>query len=235
MKDPAAPHHSQARGGPLQDGLLLPARGLLFDNDGVLVDSDAAVAVSWTRWAHEFDLDPGRVIATVHGRRSADTVATLLSPSRHAAATRMIDDYELEDSGTVTALPGAAELLPSLPADAWAVVTSGSRALASARLRAAGLPLPQVLVTAEDVERGKPDPQGYLAAAAALGLAIEDTIVLEDSTAGIGAGLASGASVLGISSRALSTPAPVVVRDLAGVRWTGEGLLLPGASVLRAP
>ena len=215
--------------------VVLRAQGLLFDNDGVLVDSDAAVAVSWTRWAHEFDLDPGRVIATVHGRRSADTVATLLSPSRHAAATRMIDDYELEDSAVVTALPGAPELLPTLPDDVWAVVTSGSRALASARLRAAGLPLPRVFVTAEDVERGKPDPQGYLAAAASLGFAIEDTIVLEDSTAGIGAGLASGATVLGISSRALSTAAPVVVRDLAGVRWTGDGLLLPGASLLRAP
>ncbi|MPQ98317.1 HAD-IA family hydrolase [Modestobacter sp. I12A-02628] len=235
MKDHPAPHHSQARGGPLQDGLHLAAGGVLFDNDGVLVDSDAAVAVSWARWAHEHDLDPGRVIATVHGRRSADTVATLVPRARQAEATRLIDAYELEDSAVVTALPGAAELLPTLPAERWAVVTSGSLALASARLRAAGLPLPAVLVTAEDVERGKPDPQGYQLGARRLGLPVEQCLVVEDSAAGVAAGLASGAAVLGVSERALGTAAPVVVRDLGGARWVDGGLLLPSDAVLRAP
>ena len=215
--------------------MLLPAAGLLFDNDGVLVDSDAAVAVSWTRWAHRYALEPARVIATVHGRRSADTVATLLPPGEQPSATALIDAYEIEDSAAVTALPGAAALLPSLPPERWSVVTSGSRPLASARLRAAGLPLPRTWVTAEDVRRGKPDPEGYRLGAERLGLGVRDCLVLEDSAAGVAAGLASGAGVLGISERALATAAPVVVRDLDGVRWTGTGLLLPVAGLLRAP
>jgi sugar-phosphatase len=215
--------------------LHLPARGLLFDNDGVLVDSDAAVARSWTRWAIEHGLAPASVLEIVHGRRSADTVALLVSEGARARSTALIDRYEIEHSVSVTAIAGAAELLAGLPTSAWAVVTSGSRPLASARLVAAGLPLPTVWVTAEDVERGKPDPQGYLAAARALGVEPSAALVLEDSAAGIAAGMASGAAVLGISERALDTPAPVVVRDLTGARWTGEGLALPADAVLRAP
>jgi sugar-phosphatase len=215
-------------------GVHLPVRGLLFDNDGVLVDSEASVTASWTRWAQVHGLDAAEVLEIVHGRRAADTVALLVPDDRRAAATALIDRFELEDIAGVTAVPGAPELVAQLPEGRWAVVTSGTRTLAGARLSAAGLPRPAVFVTAEDVAAGKPDPEGYAAAAAALGLESAHTLVLEDSPSGVQAGLAAGCAVLGIGERALGTGAPVVVRDLVGARWTGDGLALPADTVLRA-
>jgi sugar-phosphatase len=200
---------------------------LLFDSDGVLVDSDASVLHSWTRWAQRWDLDPAEVTAMVHGRRSADTVALLMAVEDRAPALAEIDRYEVEDAATVSALPGAAELLDALPAGSWAVVTSGRRELAVARLRAAGLPVPSVLVCAEDVPAGKPDPTGYLRAAVELGLPTAECVVVEDSPAGVAAGVAAGATVLGVSERALDTPAVAVVRDLTGVTWDDVALHLP--------
>jgi mannitol-1-/sugar-/sorbitol-6-phosphatase len=205
----------------------LPCRGLLFDSDGVLVDSDASVVQSWTRWAHRWDLDPDEVMAMVHGRRSADTVARLIDHADRAPALDEIDRYEVEDADGVTACPGARELLISLPPDRWAVVTSGRRDLVTARFVAAGLPLPPALVPAEDVPRGKPDPAGYVLAAEALGLPPADCVVFEDSPAGVEAGLAAGPIVVGVSERALDSPAAVVVRDLRGVTWDGAELVLP--------
>jgi sugar-phosphatase len=193
-----------------EDRLTLPARGLLFDNDGVLVDSDAAVTASWSRWSLEQGLDPAAVMAVVHGRRAADTVADLVAADRRAAAAELIDRYELEDAGTVPAVPGAADLLASLPPEVWAVVTSGTPALATARLTAAGLPLPGALVTGHDVRVGKPDPEAYLLGARLLGLRPEETVVVEDSPAGITAGTAAGARVLGVGERAVGTDADVV-------------------------
>jgi mannitol-1-/sugar-/sorbitol-6-phosphatase len=213
--------------------ICLPCRGLLFDSDGVLVDSDASVETSWSRWARERGLEPAEVLETVHGRRSADTVSVLIGAVDRAAALDAIDRYEVEDSAMVTALPGAARLLGSLPAGAWAVVTSGRRPLAVARLEAAGLPAPAVLVTADDVPAGKPDPAGYLAAAAALGCPPGECVVLEDSPAGVAAGRAAGAVVLGVSERALATDADVVVRDLRGLRWDGARLTVPDGALLR--
>jgi sugar-phosphatase len=211
----------------------IPCRGLLFDSDGVLVDSDASVLLSWSRWAERWDLDPAEVAAMVHGRRSADTVALLIDSADRARALAQIDRYEVEDAATVTACAGAADLLRSLPRDRWAVVTSGRRDLATARLAAAGLPVPGVLVPADDVARGKPDPAGYLRAAEALGVPASDCVVFEDSTAGVAAGLAAGATVVGVSERALDTPATVVVRDLRGLTWDGVTLRLPEAALLR--
>ncbi len=215
--------------------LHLPARGLLFDNDGVLVDSSAAVHRSWSRWAGVHGLDPDRVTGIVHGRRSADTVALLVAEADRATATALIDRFELEDSELVPAMAGVPALLAMLPVGSWAVVTSGTRALATARLRSAGIPVPEVFVTAEDVPDGKPDPAGYLAAAAGLGLPCGQALVLEDSSSGIAAGQAADCRVLGVGEPALDTPADVVVRDLAGARWAGDGLLLPAATVLRGP
>jgi mannitol-1-/sugar-/sorbitol-6-phosphatase len=212
---------------------VLECRGLLFDSDGVLVDSDASVELSWSRWARERGLEPAEVLETVHGRRSADTVAVLVDPADQAAALEAIDRYEVEDAARVPALPGAAELLGSLPRRAWAVVTSGRRPLAVARLEAAGLPVPAVLVTADDVPAGKPDPAGYLAAAAALGCPPRECLVLEDSGAGVAAGRAAGAVVLGVSERALATDADVVVRDLRGLRWDGARLTVSDDALLR--
>jgi sugar-phosphatase len=231
----AAPTPGSARPGlPVSaPGRRIPCRGLLFDSDGVLVDSDAAVLRSWTRWAHRWQLDADAVVGTVHGRRSADTVAVLIDPADRDRALADIDRFEVEDAGAVAALPGAAQLLASLPAGRWAVVTSGRRELATARLVAAGLPLPEVLVCAEDVPRGKPDPAGYLAAAAALGLASSDCVVLEDSPAGIAAGLAAGCSVVGVGRRAVAEPVGVVVRDLSGLTFDGTALEVPPDALLR--
>jgi len=213
--------------------VVLPARGLLFDNDGVLVDSEASVVSSWSRWAVDHDLDPAVVTAAVPGRRASDTVALFVAPAEVEAATEKITRYELEDVAGTTAVPGVLDLIPQLVGVPWALVTSGVRELAAARLRAAGVALPAVVVTAEDVAAGKPDPEGYASAAAQLGLAPADVLVLEDSVSGIAAGQAAGCRVVGIGDDALRTSAEVVVRDLTGARWTGDGLLLPAAALLR--
>lgn len=219
----------------LAPDLHVPAAGLLFDNDGVLVDSLAAVESAWSRWALAHDLEPEAALSIVHGRRAADTVALLVAEEQRAAATALIDAFELEDAEVVAAMAGVPALLAMLPVGSWAVVTSGTRALATARLRSAGIPVPEVFVAAEDVTAGKPDPAGYLAAARGLGVEPARALVLEDSPSGIAAGLAAGCRVLGIGEEALATPADLVVRDLAGARWAGDGLLLPAATVLRGP
>jgi hypothetical protein len=127
----------------------------------VLVDSDASVTRSWTRWAERYGLDAATVLHVVHGRRAADTVVELLPEPLHAEALDRIHAYELADAAGVAALPGAREITDGLPPTAWAVVTSGTSALAAARLAAAGIVPPAVLVTADDVPAGKPAPDGY--------------------------------------------------------------------------
>jgi sugar-phosphatase len=213
--------------------VVLPAQGLLFDNDGVLVDSEASVVSGWSRWAVDHDLDPAEVMAAVPGRRAADTVALFVAPADVDASVEKTVRYELEDVAGTTAVPGVLDLIPQLTDVRWAVVTSGVRELATARLRAAGVPLPEMLITAEDVSAGKPDPEGYATAADRLGLAPADVLVLEDSVSGIAAGQAAGCRVVGVGQDALRTTADVVVRDLTGARWTGAGLLLPAAALLR--
>ncbi|MGY1625054.1 HAD-IA family hydrolase [Geodermatophilus sp. SYSU D00965] len=213
--------------------LRVPCRRLLLDADGVLVDSDTSVELSWSRWARERGLDPRAVAAVVHGRRTADTVALLVDEAGRTDALAAIDRYEVEDAARVSAVPGAADLLASLPAGTWAVVTSGRRELVTARLAAAGLPQPAVLVCAEDVSAGKPDPAGYRAAAEALGRPPGECAVLEDSPAGIAAGRAAGATVVGVSERALATDVPVVVRDLRGTSWDADALLVDPGALLR--
>jgi HAD superfamily hydrolase (TIGR01509 family) len=229
------PAHSRAHGVPRDGGLLLPARGLLFDNDGVIVDSEAGVVRSWTRWAVEHGFDPAEVMAVVPGRRAADTVALFAAPGDVERSVALVNRYELEDVAGTVAIPGVLDLVAQLDGVPWAVVTSGVRDLAAARLAAAGVPVPAVLVTAEDVTAGKPDPQPYLTGADRLGVAPGELVVLEDSPSGVSAGLAAGCTVLGIGPDALGTDATAVVRDLTGARWTGAGLELPAAALLRRP
>ncbi len=226
MTDTAQPHPPAA--------LDIPCQGLLFDNDGVLVDSDHGVEQAWSQWARDHGLPPQQVTAMVHGRRSADTVALLVTdPKGRPAALAAIDRLEVEAAATTTALSGARDFLAGLPRERWAVVTSGVTALAKARLAAAGLPTPPVLITADDVSHGKPAPDGYRTAAQRLGLAPTRTVVFEDSTAGAKAGAAAGATVIGVGQRALATDATVVVRDLRGLTWHDGVLSLAAADLLR--
>ncbi|HQR27666.1 MAG TPA: HAD-IA family hydrolase [Nocardioides sp.] len=187
--------------------MILRASGLLFDSDGVLVDSDDAVQEVWSRWAEHWGLDPDVVVPQVHGTPSRRTVARLVAAPHRSEALTMIDRMELEQADRVRAMPGAATLLRSLPPGTWAIVTSGTGALARARLAAAGLPTPTALVTADDVERGKPDPEPYLTAAGLLGERPADCLVFEDSAAGIAAARAAGVGhLVGVSKTDLSAP-----------------------------
>ncbi len=209
--------------GRMPSPAALRCRALLFDLDGVLADSTASVEAHWRRWAAGHGLDPDAVVAVVHGRRAVDTVravAPALDAEREVAA---LVAAEAGDTAGVVAAPGAAALLPRLPAGSWAVVTSGVRAVALARLRASGLPDPPLLVPADEVARGKPDPEGYLTAAARLGRAPGECVVVEDAPAGVAAARAAGMRCLGLTTthpaEALAG-ADLVAPSLAGVRVT---------------
>jgi sugar-phosphatase len=213
--------------------VVLPCESVLFDCDGVLVNSDASVHSAWSRWAHEYGVDAEEVVAVAHGQRAEDTVRMFVPERLRAEALLRINALELESAVTVTRVPGAAVLLGTIPPARWSVVTSGTSSLARARLAAAGLPIPDVLVTADDVTRGKPHPDGYLAAAAARGVDIAHTVVVEDSASGVSAARAAGTgAVLGVGPRALATDADVVVPDLTGVRWRDSGLHQAASAVL---
>jgi mannitol-1-/sugar-/sorbitol-6-phosphatase len=211
--------------------MLFRAQALLVDIDGTLVDSTAAVIASWTAWAAMHGLDAGEILRVCHGRRTQDTVAMFLHADRVPSATRHLEELELAALEGVTALPGADVLLQDLPSSRWAGVTSGSQRLMRARLAAAGLPVPAVLIAAEDVSEGKPDPEGYLAASAALGCDIARCVVIEDSPAGIAAGQAAGARTVAVATShdaAQLSSADIVVQDLTrcAVELQGDHLVL---------
>jgi sugar-phosphatase len=189
-------------------------RALLFDLDGVLIDSTPAVARVWTRWAAEHGFDPETVVHKAHGRPSRITIRELLPNSDIDREDREVERWEMEDLDGVVLLPGAGQLLNSLPPERWTIATSCTRALAEVRLRAAGLPIPKTMITASDVKIGKPDPEPYLKAAAKLGFAASDCVVVEDAASGVRAGKAAGARVIAF----LTT---MTRRDLedAGADW----------------
>jgi sugar-phosphatase len=187
---------------------------VLFDLDGVLVDSTPAVARVWAGWAHEHGFDPDEVVRSAHGKPSVATIRELLPGADHEAENREVERREIEDVDGVIPLPGAMELLQALPVEKWAIVTSCTRALAGVRISAARLPKPKHLVTATDVVRGKPHPEPYLKGAQILGVAPKDCLVLEDAPAGIRAGKAAGARVL-----ALRTTASDAELHEAGADW----------------
>jgi sugar-phosphatase len=193
-------------------------RGLLIDMDGVLVDSTAAVARVWARWAARYNMDPVYVTAFAHGRTSRASIQELLpdeSPEIHNEEDRWMLRGELEDVSDVVALPGARELLAAVPSSQRVVVTSAERHLAEVRLRAAGVwDLVHHLVTSTDVQNGKPHPEPYLKGAVALQLPPSDCIVIEDASSGTRAGKSAGSRVLGI--RTTSTDAELLT---AGADW----------------
>lgn len=198
--------------------------GLLFDLDGVLVDSTPAVARVWTRWALDHGFDPEETVRLAHGRPSVATIQDLLPDADFAVENEVVLRGEIEDIEGVVALPGARELVGSLPVARWAVVTSCSLPLAEVRLQAAGYFLPRNLVTSDDVRHGKPDPEPYLKGAALIGVPASECVVFEDAPAGIRSGKAAGARVC-----ALRTTAADGELKSAGADWiiTGyDGLVL---------
>ncbi|MCO1574474.1 HAD-IA family hydrolase [Crossiella sp. SN42] len=202
----------------------IPCRAVLFDCDGVLVDSTGPAEDAWRQWAIEHGLDPEVVLDGMHGVRSQDTVAKYLPEDQRAAGNARIEEIEVSGAEGTVPIAGIPALLAGLPEN-WAVVTSATLPLLRARLAAAGLPLPSVVVTAELVGAGKPDPEGYLLAARRLGVPIGECVVVEDSAAGIQAGLAAGAGhVLGVGKEEHLDLAHSAVPDLTGVSWDGAGL-----------
>lgn len=184
-------------------------RAILFDLDGVLVDSRKCVELVWHAWAAERGLDPAPFLKVAHGRRISDTMRLVRPDLDAVAEARVLDAMEEVETWGLSPVPGAAELVARLSDMQWAVVTSGSRAVATLRLRTVGLPIPPVFVTADDVQRGKPDPEGYLLAARRLGVESADCVVIEDSPTGLAAGKAAGMRVIAV----LTTHAPAALAD----------------------
>jgi sugar-phosphatase len=193
-------------------------RGLLFDLDGVLIDSTPAVARVWTKWAIAHGFDPEETVRRAHGRPSIATIRDLLPDADHAAENEVVLRGEIEDTEGVIPLPGARELLDSVPGACWVLVTSCSRPLAEVRLRTADLPIPDKMVTSDDVVRGKPDPEPYLKGAELLGVPASGCLVFEDAPAGVRSGKAAGARVMAL--RSTSTDAEL---GLAGADWILSG------------
>ncbi len=189
-------------------------KALLFDMDGVLIDSTPAVTRVWRKWAEEHGLDPAHVAFIAQGRPSLTTIRELLPNADHVAENRIVEQREIADIEGVVAMRGARALLAALPADRWALVTSSTRPLAEVRLRAAGLAMPRHVVTGTDIIRGKPHPEPFLKGAEQLRVAPADCIVVEDTAAGITAGKAAGCRVI-----ALRTTMPEDVLRAAHPDW----------------
>jgi sugar-phosphatase len=173
---------------------------ILFDLDGVLIDSGSCVIRHWEDWTRQHGIEMAAVMRTAHGVRTVETiriVAPHLDAEKEAERFKAV---EVADTEGVAAIDGALALLEALPSDAWAIVTSGSRELALARLRTAGLPVPGILVSGDDVKQGKPSPEPYLVGASRLGRQSHKCLVLEDAPAGIEAARAAGMQVVGIAT-----------------------------------
>jgi sugar-phosphatase len=211
---------------------------LLFDLDGTLVDSRIVVARHWAVFAERHGLELAPILAVCHGRRSADTIAEVAPALDAKAEAAVLDAGEEIDVDGLVVVDGAPELLARLDPARWGVVTSGHRSLAVRRLEAVGLPVPDVLVTGDAVEHGKPHPEGFLRAAALLGVEAAACVVVEDAPAGIAAGRAAGACVVAVSTThpaEVLRDADVVVSDLRGLEQVFERLDGNGAISRLAP
>ncbi|HEX4213662.1 MAG TPA: HAD-IA family hydrolase [Candidatus Dormibacteraeota bacterium] len=211
--------------------IRIEAGALLFDLDGTLVDSDAVVDRMWARWADEVGLDHEGFRHTVYGRRGHEVMAQLLPgrPSeRNLADNQRMLAWEIEDTDGVVPIAGARELLARLEPARWAIVTSGTMALAAARIRAAGIPMPEFLVTAEQVVEGKPAPEGFLRGAELLGVVAGRCVAFEDSAAGLEAVRAAGMTAIAVGARPVEARLAARVGDLTGIDvvTTGDGLIL---------
>ena len=192
---------------------------LLFDLDGTLVDSRAVVERHWRRLCERLGLDFAEVLEVLHGVRSADVIRAFAPDADVEAEAASLDAAEEADTAGLKVVRGAPELLAGLPSGSWAVVTSGHRTLAQGRLRAVGLPVPEIMVCGDEVAQGKPDPEGYLTAAKLLGAAPAACVVVEDAPAGVQAALAAGMRVIGITTTHPASAlagASLVIDDLRG-------------------
>jgi sugar-phosphatase len=226
----------ETRPQPVQKDHVLKfnAKGLLFDNDGVLVDSHQAALDAWTQWASEYAPGWNWDAPENAGVRAEDKVRSLVPAEKFSEANDRINQLEQTTAHSTLALPGSVELTNALKPGTWTVVTSANANLGGARLRAAGIPVPQVLVTGDHVERGKPFPDPYLLGAKNLGLEPEDCVVFEDAAAGVQAAIDAGVGlVVGVSERAMDTAADIVVRDLRGITFDGDELHIPDKNRLR--
>jgi mannitol-1-/sugar-/sorbitol-6-phosphatase len=211
--------------------VILRCQGLLFDMDGILISSLASVERSWTKWANLRGLDPAHVLSVIHGRRAIESAAELRPDLDPNAELKLIEEIECADGEGVEVLPGVLELLKSLPANRWTVVTSATGKLARTRLAMVGIPVPEQLITADSVALGKPNPAPYLAGAAILGFPPETCVVIEDSASGVLAGEAAGCKVIAttFSHEAEDLEAAhYLVRDLTSVevKTNADGLEL---------
>jgi mannitol-1-/sugar-/sorbitol-6-phosphatase len=202
---------------------------ILFDLDGVLMDSTRSVDRQWRRWAQENNLDPDKVMEIAHGRRTVEVVRLAMPHLDAEAEVPRLEKREAEDTEGVMVMAGAADLLARIPRERWCVVTSGTRLLATARLKLGKLPVPDVLVTAEDVRDGKPHPEPYLKGAELLGFDPSQCLVIEDAPAGIRAAHAAGMKAIGLTSTFAAadlSEADAVIESLANLmpRMNGGGL-----------
>lgn len=201
--------------------VLIHCQGVLFDMDGILISSLGSVERSWTKWSQMRSIDPTYAISIAHGRRAIETVAELRPDLDSGAELKIIEDLEVEDNEGLTVLPGVLDLLAALPKGVWTVVTSATERLARVRLAAAGIPVPDRLVTADQVKTGKPNPEPFLAGAALLSIPPAQCVVFEDSASGAKAGRAAGSTVVATtfshSVEALAA-AHYLVADLREVR-----------------
>jgi mannitol-1-/sugar-/sorbitol-6-phosphatase len=201
------------------------ASAILFDLDGVLLDSTRVVAAQYTRWALENGLDPAVVMHAAHGVRTIEVIQRVAPHLDAEAETRKIEQREAA-ADEVVRMPGAVELVDSIPKDRWCVVTSGTRFLATARMRRFGVPIPEILVTADDVKQGKPHPEPYLRGAELLKVDPADCVVVEDAPAGIQAARAAGMKVISLPStypEAELHEADAIVSGLAKIRVSLDG------------
>lgn len=196
----------------------ITAQGILFDMDGVLISSIGSVKRCWRRWAEMYGVPNADTYEVPHGVRAIDIVRSLRPDIDAQEGLRVIEDMEMLDTADLQVLPGVKILLESLPRERWAIVTSATHRLLLGRLAAAGLPVPTRIISADMVERGKPDPEPYRRGAELLGFAAADCLVVEDAPSGVGAGKAAGCRVLGV----LGTHS---VEELKAADWVTESLV----------
>ncbi len=206
--------------------------GLLFDLDGTLLDSSEVIARAWAAFAHKYHLDIRKILPSIQGKPAREAIETLRPGASYNEVSQdadWLEQMETNDTDGVIALPGAADILNTLnnAGIPWAIVTSGTLPVATARIKAAALPFPKVLITPEQVSRGKPDPEPYILGAQKLGMDVKKCIVFEDAPAGIQSGSAAGAATVGIltqfdESQLLASNATVCIQNLLAVSYSAD-------------